>query len=128
MPSYRDLDVWRDAMIIAERIYALTGDFPAQERYGIVQQLRRAAVSIPSNIAEGYGRRTARQRYNFLENALGSTFELETQVELSSRLGFLNEADATGLADLIATTGRRLTALMRHVHKKAEEEKPRFRG
>lgn len=114
-------------MAIAERIYALTADFPAQERYGIVQQMRRAAVSIPSNIAEGYGRRTARQRYNFLENALGSTFELETQVELCRRLRFLHDSDAAALANLIATAGRRLTALMRHVQKQAEEEKPRFR-
>jgi len=127
MRSYRDLDVWRDAMSIAERIYAVTCAFPSQERYGIVQQMRRAAVSISSNIAEGYGRRTARQRYSFLENALGSTFELETQIELSSRLGFLDSSDSVALADMIATLGRRLTALMRHVHKEAEEEGPRFK-
>jgi four helix bundle protein len=86
--SYRDLKVWQKAMDLAVDIYAATANFPAEERFGIVQQMRRAAVSIPSNIAEGYGRRTARQRYNFLENSLGSTFELETQTELSSRLGF----------------------------------------
>ena len=127
MRSYRDLDVWQDAMTVAERIYAVTAVFPTEERYGIVQQMRRATVSISSNIAEGYGRRTARQRYNFLENALGSTFELETQIELSSRLGFLHATDSVALAEMIATIGRRLTALMRHVKKQAEEERPRFK-
>lgn len=114
-------------MALAERIYELTGAFPPQERYGIVQQMRRAAVSIPSNIAEGYGRRTARQRYAFLDNALGSVFELETQTELSSRLRFLNDNNSQELADTIATVGRRLTALMRYVRKEAEEEGPRFK-
>ena len=84
MSSYRDLKVWQEAMVLAEKIYAATAVFPASERFGLTQQMRRAVVSIPSNIAEGYGRRTARQRYNFLENALGSVFELETQTELSA--------------------------------------------
>jgi four helix bundle protein len=114
-------------MVIAERIYSITSAFPAGERYGLVQQMRRASVSVPSNIAEGYGRRTPRQRYHFLENALGSLFELETQIELSSRLGFLSEADSAALAEMIATAGRRLTALMRYVQKQAEEETPRVR-
>ena len=124
--SYRDLKVWQEAMHLVVRIYALTTDFPPQERYGIVQQMRRAAVSVPSNIAEGYGRRTSRQRYSFLENALGSLFELETQTELSARLGFLKEEDAAALADRIRGLGRGLTALMRHVGDEAQNEKKRF--
>ncbi len=124
--SYRDLKVWQEAMHLVVRIYALTTDFPPQERYGIVQQMRRAAVSTPSNIAEGYGRRTSRQRYSFLENALGSIFELETQTELSARLGFLRDEDAASLADTIRGLGRGLTALMRHVADEAQQEKKRF--
>jgi four helix bundle protein len=77
--------------------------------------MRRASVSVPSNIAEGYGRRTPRQRYHFLETALGSLFELETQIELSFRLGFLHETDANELAKTIRGCGRGLTALMRYV-------------
>ena len=127
MASYRELKVWQDAMALAERIYEVTGRFPAQERYGIVQQMRRAAVSIPSNIAEGYGRRTSRQRYSFLDNALGSVFELETQIELSSRLGFVRDGESAELSDSIATIGRRLTALMRYVHEEARQEKQRFK-
>ena len=124
--SYRDLKVWQESMALAVRIYALTSDFPAQERYGIVQQMRRAAVSIPSNIAEGYGRRTSRQRYNFLENALGSVFELETQTELSARLGFLREDDSPELAATIRGIGRGLTALMHYVEEEAHKEKKRY--
>lgn len=128
MTSYRDLTVWQKAMDLAVDIYAATGKYPAEERYGIVPQMRRAAVSIPSNIAEGYGRRTARQRYNFLENSLGSTFELETQTELSSRLGFLREDEFTKLADTIRGIGRGLTALMRYVETEARKETKRFPG
>ncbi|HEX6099023.1 MAG TPA: four helix bundle protein [Thermoanaerobaculia bacterium] len=124
--SYRDLKVWQESMSLAQRIYAATCEFPAEERYGLAQQMRRAAVSIPSNIAEGYGRRTARQRFNFLENALGSLFELETQTELSARLGFLRDTDATELAATIRGLGRGLTALMRYVQEQAREEKTRY--
>jgi len=126
MSSYRDLNVWKEGMALAERIYAVTAAFPVEERYGIVQQMRRAAVSITSNIAEGYGRQTSRQRYNFLENALGSVFELETQIELSSRLRFLSTEDAMQLADTIRGIGRGLTALMRYVKSEAQDEKKRY--
>ena len=126
MTSYRDLTVWQDGMNLAVRIYAVTKAFPAEERFGIVQQMRRAAVSIPSNIAEGYGRQTPRQRYNFLENALGSVFELETQTELSSRLQFLPDEAFQQLADTIRGIGKGLMALMRFVETEARKEKKRF--
>ncbi len=125
MQSYRDLKVWQESMKLATRIYGVTGEFPATERYGLSQQLRRASVSIPSNIAEGYGRKTAKQRYNFLENALGSVFELETQIELSQRLGFLTEADFEELAGVIRGLGRGLNSLMTYVGNEARNEKKR---
>jgi four helix bundle protein len=128
MTSYRDLKVWQGAMDLAVAIYAATAKYPSEERYGIVQQMRRAAVSIPSNIAEGYGRRTSRQRYNFLENSLGSTFELETQTELSSRLGFVSEDEFSKLSDTIRGIGRGLAALMRYVETEARKETKRFAG
>jgi four helix bundle protein len=118
--SYRDLKVWQNAMELAERTYSVTSRFPAVERYGLVQQMRRAAVSIPSNIAEGYGRRTPRQRHHFLETALGSLFELETQTELAARLRFLTEPEAAVLSNAVRGLGRGLTALMRYV----ESENP----
>lgn len=125
MASYRDLVVWQKAMELAERLYAATAEFPAQEKYGLVQQMRRAAVSVPSNIAEGHGRRTSRQRYHFLENALGSLFELETQTELSGRLQFIAEADANEIHNTIRGIGRGLTALMHHVEQEARSEPKR---
>jgi len=126
MKSYRDLNVWQDAMRLAERVYSVTAAFPASERYGLISQMRRAAVSVPSNIAEGYGRRTPRQRHQFLENALGSLFELETQFELSSRLGLLSPTAVQEIASEIASIGRGLTALMRYVEREAQAE-PRSR-
>jgi four helix bundle protein len=125
MASYRDLKVWQEAMELVVRIYSVTADFPSTERYGIVQQMRRAAVSIPSNIAEGYGRKTSRQRYNFLENALGSLFELETQTELALRLGFAPAGTHEELATSIRGLGRGLTALMRYVREEARAEPKR---
>ncbi len=112
-------------MDLTVRVYDVTSNFPAAERYGIAQQMRRAAVSIPSNIAEGYGRRTAKQRYHFLENALGSTFELETQTELSARLHFIAEDEAVEIADTIRGIGRGLTALMQYVADEARNEQKR---
>jgi four helix bundle protein len=113
-------------MDLVVRVYSVTAEFPPAERYGLSQQMRRAAVSVPSNIAEGYGRRTARQRYHFLENALGSLFELETQTELSTRLGFLNDRDAAEMAATIRGLGRALAALMRYVQNEAKQEKNRY--
>ena len=126
MASYRDLEVWQGAMDLVEQLYEITSRFPQTERYGLVQQIRRAAVSVPSNIAEGHGRRTAKQRYNFLENALGSVFELETQIDISRRLQMLSPDQADVLQDRIKGLGRGLTALMRHVATQAKVEKPRF--
>jgi four helix bundle protein len=124
--SYRDLKVWQDAMSLTVSMYAATAQFPKEERYGIAQQMRRAAVSIPSNIAEGYGRQTSRQRYSFLENAMGSLFELETQTELCSRLGFLDDGEAHDLSDTIRNLGRGLAALMKYVQDEAQQEKKRY--
>lgn len=121
MNSYRDLKVWQEAMLLAERIYRVTAGFPDSERYGLISQMRRAAVSVPSNIAEGYGRRTPRQRHHFLENAMGSLFELETQSELSSRLGFTAGPDYEELESKIRGLGRGLTALMRYVEEEARQ-------
>jgi four helix bundle protein len=125
MASYRDLKVWQAAMDLSVEVYRVTARFPSEEKYGLVQQMKRAAVSVPSNIAEGYGRRTARQRYHFLENSLGSLFELETQVELATRLEFLHEPTAPSLADAIRGIGRGLTALMDYVEREARTQKPR---
>ena len=89
--SYRDLIVWQKAMALARRAYALSQGLPKSESYGLIAQIRRAAVSVPSNIAEGHGRLTDSQFRHFLGNARGSLYELQTQLELAGDLGFLDQ-------------------------------------
>ncbi len=108
------------AMDIAVRVYELTEAFPKREQYGLAQQLRRASVSISSNIAEGYGRKTHKQTFHFLENALGSAFEVETQLELATRLGFLDSQAAAILGE-IKSIGKGLDSLMRYVERDSHE-------
>ena len=104
------LDVWRDAMDLVASVYALTSKFPDDEHYGLTTQMRRAAVSVPSNIAEGAARRSSAELIRFLLIARGSLSELDTQFQLASRLGPA-PADPT-LAQLINRTFARLNALL----------------
>lgn len=85
MSSFRDLRVWQDAMDLALQVYELTGQIPQHELYGLISQMRQSAVSIPSNIAEGWGRKRDREFSHFLDIAYGSVCELETQMELARR-------------------------------------------
>jgi len=89
--SYRDLILWRKAMALARQAYELTKGLPKSEAYGLLTQIRRAAVSVPSNIAEGHGRLTDSQFRHFLGNARGSLYEMQTQVELAGGLGYIEE-------------------------------------
>ena len=107
--SYRDLDVWQLAMVFVEEVYKLSLRFPASEKYALSDQLRRAAVSIPSNIAEGYGRGTPNEFARFLAFARGSLYEANTQLELASRLGYLNSK--TGLYKMSTRLSKMLTSL-----------------
>lgn len=90
MHDYKKLDVWNHSIDFSVKIYAITSDFPEGEKFGLVSQIRRSAVSIASNIAEGAGRGTEKEFGYFLSVALGSAYELETQLILSSRLQFIN--------------------------------------
>ena len=100
MRNHKDLIVWQKSMALVRRLYEVTRAFPQEELFGLTSQMRRAAVSIPSNIAEGYGRIYDKERINFLSIALGSASELETQLIISNDLGFINEADSAGLSSL----------------------------
>jgi len=105
------LEVWRDAMALVESIYRVTASFPDTERLGLSMQLRRAAVSVPSNIAEGAARRSRPEYLRFLAMARGSLAELSTQYEIARRLGYLTENDTD--TDLLDRTFARLNALIR---------------
>ena len=110
--SYRDLVVWQKAMELVAEIYRLTRAFPADEMFGLVSQLRRAAVSIPSNIAEGYGRTSTGEYKQFLGHARGSLWEVETQILIAQKLGYLGEQDTERLLSLATETGRILHGLL----------------
>ena len=109
--NYQDLLAWRKAMNLAQMTYEATGDLPREERYGLTAQMRRAAVSIPSNIAEGQGRRKEGAFSNHLSIAHGSVRELETQILLSERLGLIEKTATTPLLDRCAEVGRLITGL-----------------
>lgn len=90
---YKDLEVWKVAIEFVKEIYILTGKFPSDEKFGIVSQIRRAAVSIPSNIAEGAVRHSDKESTRFMDIALGSIAELETQLIISKELAFIDDID-----------------------------------
>ena len=89
MHRYKDLTVWQKAMELVVEIYKVTEKFPSKERYGLISQMNRCAISIPSTIAEGAGRNTTKDFDHFLAISLGSSFELSTQLVLSNRLGYV---------------------------------------
>jgi four helix bundle protein len=111
--SYKDLLVWQKAMELAERVFVVTKQLPADERFGLISQLRRASVSVPSNIAEGYGRGTRPDYLRFLRTARGSLFEIATQLQLSSRFGYLNVQTHDELIEKVDECGRILAGLIR---------------
>ena len=114
--SYRDLAVWQRSVDIAIEIYGMTGTFPRSEEYGLASQMRRATVSIPSNIAEGRAR-PGKEFGRFLGIALGSLAELETQLEIARRLSCLSEENyphVTGELDIIGKQIRRLLQRVRN--------------
>lgn len=100
--SYRDLRVWQSSMELVTHIYRATQNFPKEERYGLVSQMRRAAVSVPSNIAEGKGRLTDRDHAHFYSQARGSLLELETQILIAKRLNYLSQSVGDSLIDTVA--------------------------
>lgn len=117
--SFRDLIAWQKAMELCQQVYAISKDHPAEERFGLTAQMRRAAVSVPSNIAEGYGRRRKGDYLRFLNIALGSLCELETQMILSTRLGFTDSDKAGPAMDLLREVDRILCGLIRAVRDSA---------
>ncbi len=113
--SYQDLKVWQEAMTLAEDSYRFSADFPREELYGLVSQIRRAAVSIRANVAVGFGRSSAGSYVAFLRNAQGSLKELETHLILSQRLKFGNFETATQLLARCESIGRMLVGLVRGI-------------
>jgi len=113
--SFRELHVWQRAIESSVAIYGLTSTFPAQEIYGLTSQLRRAAVSVASNIAEGYGRASSGEDKHFLGIARGSNSEVETQLVIAKEMGFGDGSHIDHAVGLTAEVGKMLNALMKSV-------------
>ena len=111
--THKDVEVWRQSMDLVDTIYRITRTFPTEEMYGLSSQMRRAAVSIPSNIAEGAARSGRRQFSQFLHVALGSLSELETQLLITERLTYINRAGP--ILQQVETMRRLLLGLIRHL-------------
>lgn len=116
--SHRDLIAWQKAIDLVVSVYALTKAFPKEETYGLTSQLRRAAVSVPANIAEGQGRRSKPEFKQFLTNARGSLLEVDTHLEVALRVGYLNAIEYHAVREKLNEVGRIINGLMRSLTSK----------
>jgi S23 ribosomal protein. len=116
--SYKDLEAWRLAVQATKAVYRLSERFPTEERFGLISQIRRASVSIPSNIAEGWGRQSTQDYVRFLRMARGSIFEVETQIVLARELGFVADEQTTEADSILKDAGRVLAGLIRSIERK----------
>ena len=120
--SYKDLTVWQKSMDLVVDVYAFTNSYPQSEVYGLTSQMRRAAVSIPSNVAEGFERGTSGDFARFLSIASGSVAELETQILVSVRLGYLRDDATVPVVSLCDEVGKMLRALRKTVTTEANQK------
>ncbi|TAJ51878.1 MAG: four helix bundle protein [Chitinophagaceae bacterium] len=111
MRDFRKLDVWMQALLFVKKVYDITYTFPQKEQYGLVSQMNRCAVSMPSNIAEGCSRKTSADFSRFLDIALGSSFELETQIEVSYIIAYINIDQYASLMQELHIIQKRINAL-----------------
>ena len=118
--SYRDLRVWQAGMDLVVRVYRLTQGFPTHELYGLTSQMRRAAVSIPSNIAEGHTRESSKEYLHHLSMAQGSLAELETQIEIAGRLAYITPDQVAQSLTEAASLGRQMHALRDSLQRKGQ--------
>lgn len=116
--SYRNLIVWQKSVALVTDIYTLTKSFPQEEKFGIVSQLNRASVSIPSNIAEGWGRESSKNYLQFLRISRGSLMETETLLEISKNLNYINESEFKVISDNIEEVSKILQGLIKSIQQK----------
>jgi four helix bundle protein len=115
---HKKLDAWKLSMDLVIDVYKTTNKFPTEERYGLSDQIRRATVSIPSNIAEGAARQTKKEFANYIHMARGSLSELDTQMELAKRLGYLDEETFVFIDERMDRIDKMITGLIRHLSKR----------
>ena len=120
--TYRDLLVWQKSMELVTGLYRLTQAFPDHERYGLTAQMRRSAVSIPSNIAEGYGRNSTGDYIRFLRMAVGSLYELQTQMQIAAKLGYPDNGSAETMAESSREIERMMSSLINRLQQSTTED------
>jgi four helix bundle protein len=113
--SYKDLFIWQKSMLLVMNIYEITRDFPNSEIYGLTSQLRRSAISIPSNIAEGYGRKSTNDYKRFLQISVGSLYELQTQIEIAFNLKYLGKQKHQEIIDLSIEIDKMLYSIIQKI-------------
>jgi four helix bundle protein len=119
LQTHKDLKVWQESKMLVKEIYSLTSGFPKEEIYSLTAQIKRAAISIPSNIAEGAARDSNKEYVRFLYIALGSAAELDTQLINASDLGFINEQNFTEVSEKLENISKMLSGLIKHRQSKA---------
>ncbi|HLW09285.1 MAG TPA: four helix bundle protein [Fermentimonas sp.] len=125
---HKDLDVYKESLKVVALVYEITKNFPKEEIYGLTSQMKRAAISIPSNIAEGCGRKSGKELMNFLNIALGSLIELETQIDIAVMLKFITDSDdVTTLRETIIITRKMTIGLIKAVALKENSNTTRNR-
>ncbi len=118
MRPHRNLDAWNKSVDFVVDVYEITKTFPAEEKFGLISQIRRASVSIPSNIAEGAGRKSEKEFLQFLSHSQGSASEVDTQLLIAFKLKFLSETDYQNLEKSLDDIGRMITGLSNHLRRK----------
>ncbi len=116
--SYKDLIVWQKSITLVTNVYVLTKSFPSEEKYGIVSQMNRAAVSVPSNIAEGWGRESSKSYLQFLKVSRGSLMEVETLLVIAKNLNFITEKEYKIISDNIEELAKILQGLIKSIKQK----------
>ena len=126
METHKDLRVWQQSIEMVTSIYMMTQSFPKEETFGLVSQLRRASVSVPSNIAEGYARGTDKEKLHFLRISSGSMSEVETQLLLSLNLGYIDQEKYNELSDIVTSVWKQLNSLISSIKKRltSQEQLP----
>ena len=117
MRNFRDYDIWQDSMKIVNKIYNAVDNFPKDERFALISQITRSAVSIPSNIAEGSGRSSGKEFARFLEFSLGSAYELETQLIIAEKRNYLNQFELDILIEELVSLQKRIGGLRKSILK-----------
>jgi four helix bundle protein len=113
--SYRDLEVWRKGIALVKKVYLMTNSYPSSEQFGVTSQIRRSAASVPANIAEGWGRESSKNYIQFLKTSRGSLYEVDTFIEISLQLDFIDKIEYLNVREDIEELSKMLNSLIKKI-------------